>query len=139
MAEDGCVSMSQRQDLMEELDELRRKAQMEKTRLVEVKTKGTDTLQSYSREMPNELAMARDFWFDLLVWSIEEPAEPHLAIAAILGIYSVEGVMSRWLALAEVLHDREREADYRAISSRDPQLRDVFTQVDTNDMVAENE
>lgn len=130
--------MSHRQDVYDELSELRREAAREKTKLIEVKTKGTDVLQSYAKDMPNDLANARDFWFDLLVWSIEDPAEPVLAIASILGIYSTEGRMSRWLALAEVLHDLEREADYRALSSRDPQLRNMFTAVDTSEMEAEN-
>lgn len=131
--------MSGRQDLLEELDELRRKAQIIKTQLIEIKTKGTDPLQSYAKEMPPDLSSAQAWGHDVLVWGVTDPVHPGLAIAAILFLYAVEGVMSRWLALPEVLHDRMREPDYRALSSSDPRLRDAFTSVDTSGMEAENE
>ena len=126
-------------EYFEEYQELLRKAAMDKTKLIEVKTKGTDRIQSYARDMPPELADGQSWWFDILVWGVEDPASPELVVTAILGIYATEGIMSRFLALAEVLHDREREADYRALSSSDSRLRDAFTSLDTSKMEAENE
>lgn len=126
-------------DLLEEIREAERQVGMAKHKLMEVKTKGTDQLQSYARDMPPELADAGDWWFDILVMGVEDPACPELVVAAVLGIYGLEGVMSRWLAQAEVLFDKDRERDYKAISTGDPRLRNIFTNVDFSDAKAENE
>jgi hypothetical protein len=112
-------------DPWEELEEIKRKAAEEKTKRVEQRSKDTDPLLSYTAKgtrpetnTPPIIPAIRAWWWRILTDAMTDPVYPPLIITCVREIYYVESIMSRYLALPEVLHDPALEGDYRALVER---------------------
>lgn len=125
-------------EMYDQITEMNRKSQMATTKLVETKTKGTDIITSYARDMPSFLIRARHFAFTLLVIAVTDPASVALFRMSLLLIHFFETIMVKWLALAEVLWDRDLERDYQAVATRDKRLADSDLRVNLDEMEVEN-
>ena len=107
----------------EELMRRDRKRLKAKTMLAEHQQKETDILLSHtaqvqeSRRMPSELAGIRAWWWRVFCWAAATPQHRPLMALCARELYTVEGIMSRWLVLPEVL-DEDLETDYKALLSR---------------------
>jgi hypothetical protein len=94
-----------------------------KTRHAEHQQKETDPLLSHtaqvqeSRRMPHMLPAIRAWWWRLFRWGTATPQHKALMTLCVAEVYFIEGVMSRWLVLPDIL-DEDLETDYQAILSR---------------------
>lgn len=107
----------------EELMRRDRKRLKAKTMLAEQQQKETDPLLSHtaqvqeSRRLPHELPAVRAWWWRLFCWAVATPQHRPLMALCARELYVVEGIISRWLVLPEVL-DEDLETDYKALLSR---------------------
>ena len=107
----------------EELMRRDRKRMKAKTMLAEKQQKETDPLLSHTaqvkedRRLPHELPAVRAWWWRLFSWATETPQHRPLMALCARELYTVEGIISRWLVLPEVL-DEDLETDYKALLSR---------------------
>lgn len=82
-----------------------------KTKHLEKKKEEYDPLLLYTamggREnlMPDELPGYRAYWWRILTYALHDPVDLDLALIAVREIYYTEGIMSRWSAVPDVLHD----------------------------------
>lgn len=94
-----------------------------KSLIVEHQHKETDELLTHtaqvieSRRMPNELPAIRAWWWRLFRKAAKTPQHKGLMALCIGEIYYLEGVMSRWLVIPDVL-DEDLDTEYKAIMSR---------------------
>lgn len=98
-----------------ELAERKRHEGKGKQQHADIKTAGTDQIQSYARDMPDILSTARHFWFTTLIYALRDPANVDLAVQCMLGIHYTEGIMSRYLAKADVFWAEDYQGDYDAL------------------------
>lgn len=107
----------------EELMRRDRKKAYHKARQAEHQQKDTDPLLSHtaqvqeSRRMPHILPAIRAWWWRLFRWATATPQHKSLMVLCMAELYFVEGVMSRWLVLPDIL-DEDLETDYKALLSR---------------------
>ena len=107
----------------EELLRRDRKRMKAKTMLAEQQQKDTDLLLSHTaqvsedRRLPHELPAVRAWWWRLFCWAAATPQHRPLMALCARELYVVEGIISRWLVLPEVL-DEDLETDYKALLSR---------------------
>ena len=107
----------------EELMRRDRKRMKAKTMHAEHQQKETDSLLSHTgqvaedRRMPHELPGIRAWWWRLFCWAAATPQHRGLMALSTRELYNVEGIMSRWLVLPEIL-DEDLETDYKALLSR---------------------
>lgn len=107
----------------EELMRRDRKRMKAKTMLAEQQQKETDPLLSHTaqvaenRRLPHELPTVRAWWWRLFCWAVTTPQHRPLMALCARELYIVEGIISRWLVLPEVL-DEDIETDYKALLSR---------------------
>ena len=107
----------------EELMRRDRARMKSKTMFAENQQKETDPLLSHtaqvqeSRRMPHMLPSIRAWWWRVFRWASATPQHRPLMTLCISELYYVEGVMSRWLVLPDIL-DEDLETDYKAILSR---------------------
>jgi len=112
-----------RENPYEELMRRDRAKAKAKSRIVEHQHKETDELLTHtaqvieSRRMPNELPAIRAWWWRLFRKAAKTPQHKGLMALCIGEIYYLEGVMSRWLVIPDVL-DEDLETEYQAILSR---------------------
>ena len=91
--------------------------------LAEHQQKETDPLLSHTaqvpetRRLPHILPSVRAWWWRLFCWATATPQHRPLMALCARELYNVEGVISRWLVLPEIL-DEELETDYKALLSR---------------------
>jgi hypothetical protein len=103
--------MSQR-DAYAELQEIRRKQNKGKQQIAEQKTKGTDPIQSYARDMPNAPVKQRKYALGKIRDGIRPPACPALVEEAFDILYDAEGYMVRYLGKPDVFWDPHYEGEY---------------------------
>ena len=107
----------------EELMRRDRKRMKAKTMIAEHQQKETDPLLSHtaqvqeSRRLPHMLPSVRAWWWRLFCWATATPQHRPLMALCARELYNVEGIISRWLVLPEVL-DEDLETDYKALMSR---------------------
>ena len=107
----------------EELMRRDRKRAKAKTMLAEHQQKETDPLLSHTaqvsenRRLPHILPSVRAWWWRLFCWATATPQHRPLMALCARELYNVEGVISRWLVLPDIL-DEELETDYKALLSR---------------------
>ena len=107
----------------EELMRRDRKRLKAKTTIAEQQQKDTDPLLSHTaqvpedRRLPHELPAVRAWWWRLFSWACATPQHRPLMALCARELYTVEGIISRWLVLPEVL-DEDLETDYKALLSR---------------------
>lgn len=107
----------------EELMRRDRKRMKAKTMLAEQQQKDTDPLLSHTaqvveeRRLPHELPSVRAWWWRLFCWACATPQHRGLMALCARELYTVEGIISRWLVLPEIL-DEDIETDYKALLSR---------------------
>lgn len=115
--------MNRYESAEEELMRRDRKRMKAKTMLAEHQQKETDPLLSHtaqvaeSRRLPHELPAVRAWWWRLFCWATKTPQHRPLMALCARELYNVEGVISRWLVLPEIL-DEDLETDYKAVMSR---------------------
>ena len=91
-----------------------------KSKLADQKKEEADPLLVYTamgapeKIMPGELPSIRAWWWRVLTWAMDDPVNLKLAMISIREIYYVEGIMSRWGAIPDVLHD-EMATNYELI------------------------
>lgn len=94
-----------------------------KSMIVEHQHKETDELLTHtaqvqeSRRMPNKLPAIRAWWWRLFRKAAKTPRHRGLMGLCMGEIYYVEGVMSRWLVIPDVL-DEDLETEYKAMLQR---------------------
>lgn len=99
-----------------------------KAMLAEHQHKETDELLTHtaqvmeSRRMPNELPAIRAWWWRLFRWACKTPQHKGLMTLCIGEVYYVEGIMSRWLVLPDIL-DEDLDTEYKGMLSRYSQSR----------------
>lgn len=107
----------------EELARRDRKRMKAKTMHAEHQQKETDPLLSHtaqvqeSRRMPHQLPAIRAWWWRVFRWATATPQHRPLMALCMAELYYVEGVISRWLVLPDIL-DEDLETDYKAILSK---------------------
>ena len=107
----------------EELMRRDRKRAKAKTMIAEHQQKETDPLLSHTaqvaeeRRLPHELPSVRAWWWRLFCWACATPQHRGLMALCARELYNVEGIISRWLVLPEIL-DEDIETDYKALLSR---------------------
>ncbi|TES93544.1 MAG: hypothetical protein E3J87_02015 [Candidatus Cloacimonadota bacterium] len=107
----------------EELLRRDRKRMKAKTMIAEHQQKQTDPLLSHTaqvhedRRLPHILPSVRAWWWRLFCWATATPQHRPLMALCARELYNVEGVISRWLVLPEIL-DEDLETDYKALLSR---------------------
>ena len=123
----------------EELMRRDRKRLKAKTMLAERQQKDTDPLLSHTaqvqedRRLPHELPAVRAWWWRLFSWACTTPQHRGLMALCARELYIVEGIISRWLVLPEVL-DEDLETDYKALLSRYSD-----SQIDYSGLIGEDE
>ena len=106
----------------EELMRRDRKRQKAKTKLAELKQSEADHLLIYTGvghpdyRQPYELQGIRAWWWRVFCWAAETPKHINLMALCMRELYNVEGVMSKWLNLPEILDD-DAEGNYNALIS----------------------
>jgi hypothetical protein len=94
-----------------------------KSLIVEHQHKKTDELLTHTaqvveeRRMPNALPAIRAWWWRLFRKASKTPRHRGLMATCMGEIYYVEGVMSRWLVIPDVL-DEDLDTEYKALLSR---------------------
>lgn len=122
----------------EELARRDRKRAKAKARHVEHKQKETDELLSHTaqvredRRMPSELPAIRAWWWRLFRKAAKTPQHKGLMALCIGEIYYVEGIMSRWLVIPDIL-DEDLETEYQAMRSRYKQSRIDYSEMASED------
>ena len=117
------MSRRGRETAEEELMRRDRKRMKAKTMIAEQQQKETDPLLSHtaqvqeSRRLPHMLPAVRAWWWRLFCWATTTPQHRPLMALCARELYTVEGIISRWLVLPEVL-DEDLETDYKALLSR---------------------
>lgn len=117
------MSFGTRENPYEELMRRDRTKAKAKSLIVEHQHKETDELLTHtaqvieSRRMPNELPAIRAWWWRLFRKAAKTPQHKGLMALCIGEIYYLEGVMSRWLVIPDVL-DEDLDTEYKAIMSR---------------------
>lgn len=103
--------MSQR-EAFAELQEIRRKQNKGKQQISELKTKGTDPIQSYARDMPNAPVKLRQYALGKIRDGINPPACPTLVQEGFDLLLHSEGYMSRYLGKPDVFWDPHYKGEY---------------------------
>ncbi len=117
------MSRRGRETAEEELMRRDRKRMKAKTMIAEQQQKDTDPLLSHtaqvqeSRRLPHILPSVRAWWGRLYWWAATTPEHKPLMALCAREFFFVEGVISRWLVLPEIL-DEDLETDYKALLSR---------------------
>ena len=94
-----------------------------KAMLVEHQHKETDELLTHtaqvqeSRRMPHNLPAIRAWWWRLFRRACKTPCHKERMALCIAEVYYVEGIMSRWLVIPDIL-DEDLETDYKSMLSR---------------------
>jgi len=107
----------------EELMKRDRKRAKAKAMIAEHQHKETDELLTHTaqvkedRRMPHELPGIRAWWWRLFRSASKTPRHKDLMVLCIGEIYYIEGVMSRWLVIPDVL-DEDLDTEYKALLSR---------------------
>jgi len=120
----------------EELMRRDRKRAKAKAMHIEHKQKETDELLSHtaqvmeSRRMPNELPAIRAWWWRLFRKASKTPRHKGLMVLCIGEIYYVEGIMSRWLVVPDIL-DEDLETEYKVMLSRYNQSKIDYSELMT--------
>lgn len=131
----------------DELTEIKKKQAEERAKQAEQRTKDADQYNIYTARgprdswMPSELTNARAFWMRMLGLGVTDPMCKRLVRIAAEEIYIIEGFMSRWFRMPEMLTDSEYQGEYRAIMSRFRYTQGMLgdlTNVDTSEMEAVN-
>ena len=132
------MSRSFRESPYEELLRRDRKRMNAKTRHAEHTQKNTDPLLSHtaqvqeSRRMPHMLPSIRAWWWRLFRKAAKTPQHKGLMALCIGEIYYVEGIMSRWLVIPDIL-DEDLETEYQAMRSRYKQSRIDYSEMASED------
>ena len=130
--------MSFKENPYEELMRRDRARAKAKAMFAEHQHKETDELLTHtaqvmeSRRMPNELPAIRAWWWRVFRWACKTPRNKDLMTLCIGEVYYVEGIMSRWLVLPDIL-DEDLDTEYKGMLSRYNQSRIDYSEAMTGE------